>query len=224
LSHAIDQLAREYLELTWQAFPTRATEDGEHRYDDELDDLSEENLDRYVTGLRALRTRLRAAAVTGSEDAADRDALLATVAEGIVDDEVERPLRRNPFVAATAIPNAVLDLLARDFAPLEQRMRNLTARLDAVPRFLDQAKTLLDAPCPRLWRRMATSAADDAAVFLADQAPQAAAGTAVAGRVGEAAATAADALRGFARWLEEEHAARVGDDAPFAMGEAAHER
>jgi uncharacterized protein (DUF885 family) len=221
LSHSIDQLAREYLERTWECFPTRATEDGEHTYDHLLDDLTDANLDGYAASLRALRERVRAVEVDGAEDEADRDALVARIDEVVLSHEVERPPHRNPFAAATAIPNALLDLLARDFAPLETRMRSAAARLDAVPRFLDQARVLLDEPCPALWRRMAVNAAANAATFLAEDVPRAAAGTAVAGRVAEAAASAADALREFGRWLESEHPARVGGDAPFAIGEAA---
>ena len=51
-----------------------------------------------------------------------------------------------------------------------------------------------------------------------------AAGTPLAGRVETAAAAAAQALRDFAGWLGNEHAARFPDDAPFAIGEAAQAR
>lgn len=217
---AIDRLAQEYLDNTWEMFPTRATEDGEHRYDDRLDDLTEANLDRYAAALRGLTVRLRAVEVRGEEDAADRDALLATITERLFAHEVERPWRRNPVYAATAIPNAVLDLLARDFAPKQERMASIAARLEAAPRFLAQAQALLDEPAPRRWRSVAAAAAYEGAGFLADGIAPLAEGTAVASRVAAAGADAADALRGFARWLEETHAARFPDDTPFALGEA----
>jgi uncharacterized protein (DUF885 family) len=225
LSNAvIERLARQYLERTWEMFPTRATEDGEHRYDHLLDDLTDANLDRYVTDLRALRPRLREVKVAGAEDEADRDALLASITEAVFNHEVERPWRRNPLTAATAIPNAVLDLLARDFAPRPARMERIAARLEAAPRFLTQARVLLDEPCPRRWRQMAVAAAGDGAGFLADGIAPLAEGTPAAPRVAEAATRAATALRDFAGWLQETHASRFPEDAPFALGAGPLER
>jgi len=221
VSDAVDRLSREYLDLTYLASPTTATFYGEHGFDDRLDDLTEENLDLYAAELGRLADRLRVVDVAGPEDEADRDALLAEIAGRVLEHELERPWRRNPFEAATAVPGAILLLVAREFAPLEQRLRSAASRLEAAPRFLAQAKGLLDEPCPRLWRQMAAAAASSAADFLGEQLPQAAAGTKMAGRVAEAATTAAAAMRDFARWLTEEHAERFPDDAPFAIGEQA---
>jgi uncharacterized protein (DUF885 family) len=221
LSDAIDRLCREYLDLTYQASPMTATAYGEHGFDDLLDDLTEENLDLYTAELGRLADRLRRVEVAGPEDEADRDALLAEIAGRVLEHDLERPWRRNPFMAAALIPASLLDLIARDFAPLERRMRSAASRLEAAPRFLDQAKRLLDEPCPRLWRQMAVATAVSAAGFLREQLPQAAVGTEVASRVAEAANTAATAMGDFARWLTDEHAVRFPDDASFAIGEAA---
>jgi Bacterial protein of unknown function (DUF885) len=165
--------------------------------------------------------RDRADGIAGPEDEADRDALVAQIVGKVMAHEQERPWRRNPFTAAALVPGSLLYLVSRDFAPLEARMRSAASRLEAVPRFLEQAKRLLDEPCPRLWRGMAVGAAGSAATFVGTRLPELAVGTAVAGRVAEAASRAAGALRGFATWLTDEHAARFPDDAPFALGEAA---
>ena len=234
MSDAVDRVCHEYLDLTYLASPTTATRYGEHGFDDHLDDLTEDNLDLYAAELRRLLRGLREIPVVdpgwaprdgdglaGAGDEADRDALAAEISHRILEHEHERPWRRNPFVAAARVPVSLLDLIMRDFAPVETRVRSVASRLEAVPRFLDQAKGLLDEPCPALWRAMAAGAAEQAARFVATRLPEAAAGTAVAGRVEEAATGAAAALRGFAAWLTEEHAARFPDDAPFAVGEAA---
>jgi uncharacterized protein (DUF885 family) len=117
----------------------------------------------------------------------------------------------------------VLLLVARDFAPLEQRLAAAAGRLEAAPRFLSQARELLDQPCPAMWRQMAVGAAGGGAGFLAGLGALAA-GTRLAGRVEAAAAAAAGALREFAGWLEQDHAARFPDDARFAIGEQAQAR
>ena len=148
------------------------------------------------------------------EEAVDRDALAAAISEALLAEEIERPWRRNPFEAATAVPAAILLLVARDFAPLEQRLADAAERLEAAPAFLDRAKALLDEPCPALWRQMAVGAAGGGAEFLAGTLGPLAAGTPLAGRVETAAAAAAQALRDFAGWLGNEHAGRFPDRRP----------
>ncbi len=222
--NAVDRLAREYLDLTFDLSPMAATFYGVHEFDGLLDDLSQANRDKWVRKLAGIDRRLRTLATLDPEAAVNRDALAATVAEDLFVEEVERPWRRNPFRAATAIPEAILVLISRDFAPLQERLANVALRLEATPRFLEQAKSLLDEPCPAMWRRMAVGAAGSGAGFLTSALGPLAADTAMASRIEAAAAKAAGALREFASWLETDHAKRFTDDAPFAIGEQAQAR
>ncbi len=224
VANAVDRLAREYLDLTFDFSPMAATSYGVHDLDGLLDDLTVVNLDKWVRKLAGIDRRLRTLAPRGPEEVADRDALAATVAEDLFIEEVERPWRRNPFRAAAAIPEAILGLISLDFAPLEERLSNVALRLEATPRFLAQAKGLLDEPCPAMWRRMAIAAAGGGAGFLMSALGPLAAGTAMAGRTEAAAARAAMALREFASWLESEHAKRFPGDPGFAIGEQAQAR
>jgi uncharacterized protein (DUF885 family) len=222
--NAVDRLAREYLDLTFDVSPMAATSYGVHDFDGLLDDLTEANLDNWVRRLAGIDRRLRALTAADPEEAADRDALAATVAEDLFVEEVERPWRRNPFRTAAAIPDSVLGLISLDFAPVEERLSNVALRLEATPRFLAQAKRLLDEPCPAIWRRMAISAANSGAGFLTGALAALAADTAMATRTEAAATRAAAALRDFAAWLENDHAKRFPGEAPFAIGEQAQAR
>ena len=224
VASAIDRLAREYLDFTFDFSPMAATSYGVHELDGLLDDLTEVNLDRWVRKLAGIDRRLRALGPRDPEEAADRDALAATVAEDLFIEEVERPWRRNPFRAASAIPEAILGLISLDFAPLEERLSNVALRLEATPRFLAQAKGLLDEPCPAMWRRMAIASASSGAGFLTSALGALAAGTSMAGRTEAAATRAAAALREFASWLENDHAKQFPVPAPFAIGEQAQAR
>ena len=221
---AVAQLTSDYLDLVFETFPTAATVFGRHEHDARLEVLTTERLDDFARRLAELRRRVAAVAPADEEEAVDRDALAAAISDALLAEEVERPWRRNPFEAATAVPAAILLLVARDFAPLEERLANAAERLEAAPAFLDRAKALLDEPCPALWRQMAVGAAAGGAEFLAGTLGPLAAGTRLAGRVEAAATAAAQALRDFAGWLGDEHATRFPDDAPFAIGEAAQAR
>jgi Bacterial protein of unknown function (DUF885) len=224
VADAVAPLTTEYLDLVFEMFPTAATAYGRHEHDGRLEVVTAEGLDDFARRLAELRGRVTAVAPADEEEAVDRDALAAAISEALLAEEAERPWRRNPFEAATAVPAAILLLVARDFAPLEQRLADAIERLEAAPAFLDRARALLDEPCPALWRQMAIGAASGGAEFLAGTLGPLAAGTPLAGRVETAAAAAAQALRDFAGWLGDEHAARFPDDAPFAIGEAAQAR
>jgi hypothetical protein len=221
---AVDRLSSEYLDLVCETFPTAATMFGRHEHDARLEVLTAADLDEFGRKLAGLRRRITAVVPADEEERVDRDALAAAVSDALLTEELERPWRRNPFEAATAVPASILLLVARDFAPLEQRLADATERLEAAPAFLERAKALLDEPCPALWRQMAVGAAGGGAGFLAGTLGPLAAGTPLAGRVEAAAAAAAQALRDFAGWLTGEHAARFPQDAPFGIGEAAQAR
>jgi hypothetical protein len=221
---AVAPLTSDYLDLVFETFPTAATVFGRHEHDGRLEELTAGRLDDFTRRLAELRRRVEAVVPAGEEEAVDRDALAAAIADALLGEEAERPWHRNPFEAATAVPGAVLLLVARDFAPLEQRLGAAAERLEAAPAFLERAKVLLDEPCPALWRQMAVAAAGGGAEFLAGTLGPLAAGTRLAGRVEAAATAAAQAMRDFAAWLAGEHAARFPDDAPFAIGEAAQAR
>jgi Bacterial protein of unknown function (DUF885) len=221
---AVARLTSDYLDLVFETFPTAATVFGRHEHDGRLEDLTAGRLDELARRLAELRRRVTAVVPADEEEAVDRDALAAAISEALIAEEVERPWRRNPFEAATAVPASILLLVARDFAPLERRLADAAERLEAAPAFLDRARALLDEPCPALWRQMAVGAAGGGAEFLAGTLGPLAAGTRLAGRVEAAAAAAARALRDFAGWLGGEHAARFPDDAPFAIGEAGQAR
>ena len=224
MTDAVDRLAGDYLDLVFEQFPTAATVFGRHEHDARLEDLTVEGLDDFARRLGGLRDRVTAVRPDDEEEAVDRDALAAAISDALLSEELERPWRRNPFEAATAVPASILLLIAREFAPLEVRLAAATARLEAAPGFLERARRLLDEPCPALWRQMAVGAAGGGAEFLAGTLGPLAAGTALAARVETAAAAAAQALRDFAAWLADEHAARFPEDAPFAIGEAAQAR
>jgi Bacterial protein of unknown function (DUF885) len=224
VADAVAPLTTEYLDLVFEMFPTAATAFGRHEHDGRLEVVTAERLDDFARRLSELRDRVTAATPADAEEAVDRDALAAAISEALLAEEAERPWRRNPFEAATAVPASILLLVARDFAPLERRLADAVERLEAAPAFLDRARALLDEPCPALWRQMAVGAASGGAGFLAGTLGPLAAGTRLAGRVEAAAAAAAQALRDFAGWLGDEHAARFPDDAPFAIGEAAQAR
>src|SRR3954468_10262629 len=142
-------LAEHIVDAVLGAHPVPAHYAGDHRFDHRLPDLS-------TDGIAADVAMLRDAAHALSQ--VDTDALDPTervdheILSSIVDRDVfERsevrehewnPLRHNPGPLLQA-------LVARSFAPLEERLEALADRLAAVPDALATARTLLD-DCPQV--------------------------------------------------------------------------
>jgi uncharacterized protein (DUF885 family) len=144
---AFATIARSTLDGLVERHPDFATTLGEHRFDDRLPDLSStaaEDEVRWVDGCLAELDAIDDASmeVEGRVDAAIlRNRLEAnryTLTE--LRDHEWDPLLANPGTA-------IYSLLAREFAPLADRLRSATGRLRAVPATLETARrTLRDMP------------------------------------------------------------------------------
>ena len=133
------------LEDVSRLYPVEATALGDHRGDDRLPDLTAAGLDERR---RALSSHL--AAVDGLDhgrlsvsDAVDAAILRARLSGLLLALDETRDLEWNPLEWNPG--TAVYLLLARDFAPLGQRLRSVAARLAAVPEHLRTARRTLEA-------------------------------------------------------------------------------
>ncbi|MEW5924542.1 MAG: DUF885 family protein, partial [Candidatus Zixiibacteriota bacterium] len=140
------QLANAYIEKLIEMNPDWATELGDHRYDDRLNDYSaaamqaQMNLDlAYLDSLKILDP-----AKMNDTNQIDYAMLVEGIEAGIFDQDTIRayewaPGRYNPG-------GAVYTLLINDFAPLADRLKSVKGRLQVIPGLLDQARTNLKNP------------------------------------------------------------------------------
>jgi len=137
------RLADDYLDDLARRHPDTATELGDHRFDDLLPDRTAAALDGERRGLAEFADRLTAI------DHAGLDAELRVDAAVLGNDVARRlfeltelhehtwnPLHANPG-------QAIYTLLARDYAPLPDRLQALAGRLAAVPDSLAAARATL---------------------------------------------------------------------------------
>lgn len=125
--------------------PTLATALGEHRHDDRLDDYRPAALDAQR---RVLASHLSALAELDRSEldpvnAVDAELLTARVQERLFELDQLREHEWNPLVANPG--TALYLLLARDFAPLPDRLRSLAGRMAVVPEALATARSALGA-------------------------------------------------------------------------------
>ncbi len=148
-----EALAARFVDEAPAYSPVGATRLGDHRFDAELDQVSDEarraELQFYTAVLKELGTIERAELSRANQvDAAllEHDAKYT-----IWRLEVLQEWAWNPLIYTGLAGGAVYNLMARDFAPVGDRLVAATARLDALPRFLAQVRATLDpARVPRV--------------------------------------------------------------------------
>jgi len=125
--------------------PVYATSLGDHRFDGELDDLSAAGRARTLAWTRGLLADLQAIDRGALSRANQVDAAMLEnqLRYAIWSEETYRDWSWDPLVYTQLTGQALYGLLAREFAPLPDRLRSLTSRLEKLPRLLEQARANL---------------------------------------------------------------------------------
>ena len=148
-----DAISKRYLDEMVAQTPVNATSLGDHRFDDQLDDVSTAGYGRRAALAHELLGQVQALDSAELSRAHQVDArLLANELEyQIWRIEQLAEWRWNPLVYTELAGNSVYLLLARDFAPLPDRLRIVSARLAELPRFLAQVReSLVPERVPRI--------------------------------------------------------------------------
>jgi uncharacterized protein (DUF885 family) len=137
------RLAEDYLDDLARRHPDIATELGDHRFDDGLPDRRAAALDEERRGLDEFAARLTAIDHAGLDKQLRVDAAVLgnDVARRLFELEDLREHTWNPLLANPG--QAIYMLLARDYAPLPDRLHSLAGRLAAVPESLAAARATL---------------------------------------------------------------------------------
>ncbi|HVO47135.1 MAG TPA: DUF885 domain-containing protein [Steroidobacteraceae bacterium] len=141
-----EDLANRYLREMLPLTPVTATALGEHRYDAMLDDVSAAGQARRVKLARELLARLQSLDATRMSRAhqVDTRLLQSELQYQIWKVEELKEWRWNPLLYTDLAGNSVYLLMARDFAPLQQRLHDVAARLTELPGLLAQVRESLD--------------------------------------------------------------------------------
>jgi uncharacterized protein (DUF885 family) len=149
---AFSALAARFLDEGLALSPVSATAIGDHRFDAELDDLSAEGRQAAADWARRMLAELDAidAAQLSRENQVDARILRNNLEYGLWDGEVFQRWAWDPQVYSSLAGGAIYSLMAREFAPMPERLRSATARMEKLPGLLAQARENLDpARVPR---------------------------------------------------------------------------
>jgi uncharacterized protein (DUF885 family) len=125
--------------------PVDATALGDHRFDGDLDDLSAAGRAQNAAWVRRLLGELEDIDRSALSRANQVDAAMLEnqLRYALWSEETYRDWSWDPLVYTQLTGQALYGLLARDFAPLPERLRSLTSRLEKLPRLLEQARANL---------------------------------------------------------------------------------
>jgi uncharacterized protein (DUF885 family) len=165
-----DALAQRYFDAYIEQSPVRATQLGVHRYDHLLDDLSPESLGMAAQRFKAMRTELSGLDPARLSPARRIDARLLRLRldSDLLELDDLQGWRRNPMQLAETISGGLHELLARDFAPLDERLGLLVARQGQLPKLVAQAKKNLENP-PEIFTRKAIDMVQGVLKLLREQ-------------------------------------------------------
>jgi uncharacterized protein (DUF885 family) len=185
--------------------PIAATYFGIHDYDDELGDGGRETL---LAELAADREHLAAIEALDPSSLSDevrfeRDLEIHNLRRGIFETDELRVWERRSLALET-VGDGLFLLFARDHAPLADRLEPITGRLEAVPRYLEEARTRSTRPQVRMWQAIEIEEAGQLPALFDEIL---AAGRGVLGppelrRLERAAQAATVAVDLYATWLE----------------------
>ncbi|MET3008970.1 DUF885 domain-containing protein [Stenotrophomonas koreensis] len=140
---ALSELA---LRQWMQHSPISATQIGEHRYDNRIDDVSAQGIAAGIEQTRALLAALEA--IDTQQLSRDNQ-----VDAAILRNQLEGDLFRattladwqwDPQFYSGLAGSAIYGLMARDFAPLPDRLRAATERMEQIPQIFAAARANLD--------------------------------------------------------------------------------
>jgi uncharacterized protein (DUF885 family) len=153
--HNADQafaaLADQYFDECYFKFnPSAGTQAGFHRYDNLLEDYSRASVDKQIGALKDFERRVAAVDASRLSPATfvDRDLLLNTIRGQLLTLEIIRPWEKNPDSYSSGVTNSIFLIMARTFAPPEQRLQSVIAREKQIPAVFQAAHQNLKNPPP----------------------------------------------------------------------------
>jgi uncharacterized protein (DUF885 family) len=216
---AFQKIAHDYIEQYLRANPEDATELGDHRFDSQLTDYSADTRAKELATEKKFRDKLNAiegSQLTGANNI-DFRILKENIDYQIFRGEDLKEPEWNPLVYMQSLANSLYLLVARDFAPADQRILSLRQRMEKIPGVIAQAKANLQHP-PRIHTETAIEQTQGAINLLRtelapllDQAPQ------MKKELAPLQDKTAAALEDYKKWLQNDLLPR--SDGKFRLGE-----
>ena len=139
-------LSKRWLDGSFKLSPVSATQIGDHRFDGDLDDLSADGRQRgldFSKGMLAELDKIDRAKLS-RENQVDYGMLKNQLRSDIWSTETLQGWAWDPTIYSQIAGGALYTLMAREFAPMPDRLRSATARMEKLPKLFEQMHANLD--------------------------------------------------------------------------------
>jgi uncharacterized protein (DUF885 family) len=218
-------LADEFVYTTLAFSPVNSTAQGYHQHhgvdlDSQLDDMSRRAMNEQRNFYTAFHQRLSKIDrdKLSPEDRADYEIMQGQIALSLFDMDIAQTWRKNPTDYVELAGNAIFGPFVLEYAPLQDRMRHIIARLNKFPALMVQARQNL-FEVPPIWIKVAREE-NEGNIELIDKDVRAKVPADLKSEYGQAADTAITALKGFNQFLDNELPRRGPGD--WRLGEDAY--
>ena len=139
-------LSKRWLDGFLALNPVAATQQGDHRFDSELDDLSAAGRTKYVDFAKKTLAELDAIDVSklSRENQIDAAILRNQLQSDIWGMDTLQSWAWDPQMYSGLAGGAIYNLMAREFAPLPERLTSATARMEKLPALFAQMRENID--------------------------------------------------------------------------------
>jgi len=139
-------LSKRWLDGWLEQQPVSATQTGKHDFDDRIEDLSAAGRQKFVDFSKQMLTQVDAldAGKLSRENQIDLAILRNQIRYDIWQMETLQSWAWDPQVYNSIAGGALYTLMAREFAPMPQRLKSATARMEKIPALFAQMRENLD--------------------------------------------------------------------------------
>jgi uncharacterized protein (DUF885 family) len=144
-------LAEQYFDKVYFKFaPSQGTAAGFHQYDNLLEDYSRSSINSQITALKEFQKVLAKIDPLQLSPAVrvDHALVLGDINARLLSLEQIRSWEKNPDVYSSGITNSIFLIMARTFAPADQRLKSVIAREKQAPAVFQAARQNLKNPPP----------------------------------------------------------------------------
>ena len=202
----LEKFFQEYLDARFRLQPLSATQLGDHRFDNKLEDLSKSSRERWIlldqTTLADLPRRVEYASLSRASQV-DYEILKTELERSIWTAENLHPFEQDPRSYTGYIGDSIYYLLAQSTLPHETNIANCLARIELIPGVIAAAKANLQNP-PRALLETAINQNRGSLAFYETALFQFAGKTRQMSALKAAAARAHSALLEYQGWLEKD--------------------
>lgn len=219
MNDEFDSLVHEVFYFIMDVRPDIATELGLHQYDKEMPSATRES---HITLIKAMSDYLEKfqsipESTLSGDRRIDRNLMISVLKYNLFHEDEIRRWEKDPD-CAELIGFAIHTLFVREFAPFEERLESITARLTKCPHLIEEFKTQITTPV-KLWVEIARESCNALPLFFQTISDTAQKQGLDASELDEASAKTADCLSDYVGWVD-----TLSSQEEFAIGRERFEK